>query len=69
MLPHLRKANRDKDKEEQEPFVSLDHEMAKAYAETHPQADPDYYVPAHQVKNTELEAPEEKTDDDKKDSE
>jgi hypothetical protein len=66
MLPHLRKKYKDK---EQEPFVSLDDEMSKAYAETHPHADPDYYTPAHGVKNTELEAPEEKTTDDKEDSE
>jgi len=45
MLPHMKKSNQEKPEE----FISVENEMAKIHAETHP------FTPARDVPNVELD--------------
>ena len=60
MLPHQKEKNSD------EPFVTMDQELARHFSHTHPNRDdPDMYahdIPAHKVPNKELEVDAEAND-------
>lgn len=71
-IPNVTLPHSTEKKEKEEPFISMDREMAKRFSSVHPEAEENYFTPAdkstfspaHDIANTELEKPAKKSDDD-----